>query len=436
VWQALRYRWLAAEQALQRSAYPEALAHCQQGLAVLETLQETPERRRRELALRTCLSTVLAAMDGYVSPVLEQNLQRAWSLCQQMQMTAELAPVLVVLTRLAMVRADRQATEALLAQDRHLLERLDDAASLVQVHTQLGTAEMYRGAHTRAQEHLTHALRLYDPAVHQSLCLTFSVDPRGLALAMSAWRLWLTGWPAQAADAAEQALGHAEALQHPLTLVAMLLHAAHVRQCRGEFDAAWGLVQRLLALASAQDFALYKAGGMMTQGGLLIQRGELVAGMAQLTTGLAQYQAYGAQLYMPFFLAFLAEAHLRCGQVEAGVRVIDEALRLTATHFDRFWEPELHRLRGELLLAHAGPPPLTPDRGAADIAACFQRALDIARQQGAKALELRAAMSLNRWWQTQGKADAARALLTEMYGWFTEGFDTADLQAARILLAG
>jgi len=139
---------------------------------------------------------------------------------------------------------------------------------------------------------------------------------------------------------------------------------------------------------------------------------------------------------VPFYLAFLAEAHLRCGQVEAGVRVIDEALRLTATHFDRFWEPELHRLRGELLLAHAGPPPLTPDRGAADVAACFQRALDIARQQGAKALELRAAMSLSQWWQTQGKADAARALLTEMYGWFTEGFDTADLQAARTLLAG
>jgi predicted ATPase len=167
----------------------------------------------------------------------------------------------------------------------------------------------------------------------------------------------------------------------------------------------------------------------------VIQRGELVAGLAQLTTGLAQYQACGVQLYVPFCLAYLAEAHLRCGQVEAGVRVIEEALRLTATHFDRFWEPELHRLRGELLLAHAGPLPLTPDLGAADVAACFQRALDLARQQGAKALELRAAMSLSRWWQTQGKADAARALLTEIYSWFTEGFDTADLQAARTLLA-
>jgi hypothetical protein len=176
-----------------------------------------------------------------------------------MQMTEELAPVLVVLTRLSMVRADRQATEAWMAQERHLLERLHDAASLVQVHTQLGTAEMCRGAHARAQEHQTHALRLYDPAVHQSLGLTFSIDPRGLALAMSAWRLWLTGWPAQAADAAEQALGHAEALKHPFTLVAILLHVTHVRQCRGEFDAAWVLAQRLLALASVQDFALYKA---------------------------------------------------------------------------------------------------------------------------------------------------------------------------------
>jgi predicted ATPase len=111
-----------------------------------------------------------------------------------------------------------------------------------------------------------------------------------------------------------------------------------------------------------------------------------------------------------------------------------QRVRLTATNFDRFWEAELHRLRGELLLLQAGNKPLGKDQGTAAAAACFQQALDIARQQGAKALELRAAMSLSRVWQAQGKPDAARALLAEIYGWFTEGFDTADLQEARALL--
>jgi predicted ATPase len=234
----------------------------------------------------------------------------------------------------------------------------------------------------------------------------------------------------------DRALAHAEALQHPLTLVVILFMAGHVRQFRGELDAAWALAQRLVALERTQGFSgLYEAFGMLTQGGLLIQQGDLAAGMAQLTTALRQYQEYGAQLFVPFFLACLAEAHLRNGQVEAGFQVIEEALRLTATNFDSFWEAELYRLRGELLRAEAGKNPTAAGQGTADAAACFAQALAIAQQQGAKALELRAAMSLSRMWQTQGRHGAARTLLTDVYGWYTEGFDTADLRAAQALLA-
>ena len=154
--------------------------------------------------------------------------------------------------------------------------------------------------------------------------------------------------------------------------------------------------------------------------------------LALLTAGLAQYRARSTPILLPFFLSFLATAALRQGQSADALHVIDEALRLTATNFDCFWEAELHRLRGELLLLQAGNKPLGTGQGTA--AACFQQALAIARQQGAKALELRAAISLSRLWQTQGQHDAARALLAEMYGWFTEGFDTADLQEARALL--
>ena len=208
--------------------------------------------------------------------------------------------------------------------------------------------------------------------------------------------------------------------------------AVALRQFRGEYDAAWALAQRLSALGREHHFGLYEAAGAIFQGNVFVQRGELEQGRALLTTGLAQYRARSTPILMPFFLSFLATAALRQGQIADGLHVIDEALRLTATNFDRFWEAELHRLRGELLLLQAGTKTLGTGQGTA--AGCFQQALAIARQQGAKALELRAAMSLSRLWQAQGQHDAARALLAEMYGWFTEGFDTADLQAARALL--
>jgi predicted ATPase len=332
-----------------------------------------------------------------------------------------------------MVRTNRDTTEALLAQARRLLEGLHDVGLLVQLHTQLGTAETILGAHARAAAHQTQALQLYNREAHRALVVAFGLDPLVATLAMSGWRLWLTGWPAQAWHHAEHAIQHAEILAQPFSLSMALANAVALRQFRGEWEAAWALAQRLSALGREHHFALYKAAGAIFQGNVCVQRGELEQGRALLTTGLAQYRARSTPILLPFFLSFLATAALRQGQRADGVHVIDEALRLTATNFDRFWEAELHRLRGELLL-QAGNRPLGTGQGTAEAAGCFQQALAIARQQGAKALELRAAMSLSRLWQTQGKHTAARALLAEMYDWFTEGFDTADLQEARALL--
>jgi predicted ATPase len=267
---------------------------------------------------------------------------------------------------------------------------------------------------------------LYAASAHQALAVAFGGDPAAVALAMSGWSFWLRGQPVQAWRQAEAALGQAKAVGHSLTLAVILLLAAHVRQFRGELDAAWALGQRLVALGREQGFVFYEATGVITQGCVLVQQGELVHGAARITTGLVKYRATGTQLLLPFFLAFLAKAYLRQGQVADGLHTVGEALRLTATYFDR--------LRGEVLLARSSPEPPASGPVAADAEACFQQALDIARRQEAKALELRAAMSLCRLWQAQGKPDAAYALLTEIYGWFTEGFDTADLQAAKTLL--
>jgi predicted ATPase len=203
---------------------------------------------------------------------------------------------------------------------------------------------------------------------------------------------------------------------------------------RGEFTAALALAQRLADVGREHDFVTWEAVGMMLQGSVWVQDGEPTRGLPLLTTGLARYRRLGSRDALPSFLASLAQAHLQCGQVEEGLAVIEEALQLTETSFARYWTPEMHRLKGELLLAQAGQ--ARPDTGpeTAPAEACFQQALDIAQQQGAKALELRAAISLSRMWLAQDAHAAAHELLARCYNWFNEGLDTADLHTAKSLL--
>jgi predicted ATPase len=219
---------------------------------------------------------------------------------------------------------------------------------------QLGTAETLRGAYAQAEEHHRHVLRLYDPEVHRPTVSTLGSDPSVVALALSGWRLWLTGWPDQAVDYAVRALARAETLAHPLSLANALAYAARVRMWRGEFTAALALAQRLADVGRAHDFVTWEAVGMILQGSVWVQDGELECGLTLLTSGLTRYRPLGSRDSLPSFLTSLAQAHLHCGQVEEGLAVIEEALELTETSLARYWTPEMHRLQGELLLAQAG----------------------------------------------------------------------------------
>jgi predicted ATPase len=175
-----------------------------------------------------------------------------------------------------------------------------------------------------------------------------------------------------------------------------------------------------------QEFTFWSAQGTILHGWALAEQGH-EAGIAQMEEGLATHRTLGAELVQPYYLAMLAETYGKRGQMEVGVRVVAEALTKTDTHGERWWEAELYRVKGELLLRQARSD--TPQAEA-----CFQQALAVARRQQAKSWELRAAMSLSRLWQQQGKRQEAHALLAPVYGWFTEGFDTADLQEAKALL--
>ncbi|MBI3801923.1 MAG: AAA family ATPase, partial [Deltaproteobacteria bacterium] len=449
---AVRYHQLAAEQALQRSAYHEALRHCQGGIALLSALPDTADRAQQELALRLLLNTVLAITRGFAAPELTDNLPRAQELCQYVTDPDRLVPALVGLSRFALFRADRATAEAVGEQMQQLLPHVQDTALAVQLCAPLGTCAFYCGRLSRARDHYEQVLAHRDLFDRRTWPLFFGGDPVVVALVYSGWCHWLAGWPDEAWCRVAQGLARAEEIAHPFMITAALFSVTLVQLWRGDLSAAQHSAQRLVTLASEQGFSLHRWLGTLVQGCISIQGGEVEVGVASITAALPQYHSTGTRLGLPFFLASLAHGYAQLHEAEKSEATLTEALHLTATTLDQFWEAELHRLKGELTLAPSSvqslesrpihrraakitdPQPLTPSRQTA-AEACFRQAIDVARQQGAKSLELRATMSLARLWQQQGKRGEGHQMLLSCYDWFTEGWDTTDLQDAKALLA-
>ena len=256
-----------------------------------------------------------------------------------------------------------------------------------------------------------------------------------------AWVLWQLGYPEQALKRSHEALSLAQELSHPFSLALALNFAAMLHQSRREGQVVQERAEATIALCSEQGFPLFLAMGTMLQGWTLAEQGQVEEGIAQIREGLAAYQATGAEMWRPYFLALLAEMQGKVEQAEEGLRVVEEALAIVERTEERVYEAELHRLKGELLLAQESKkqkPVLSLVEGAKgkneEVEECFHQAIKVARKQSAKSLELRAATSLSRLWQQQGKGEEARDLLAPVYNWFTEGFDTADLKDVKALL--
>jgi adenylate cyclase len=286
----------------------------------------------------------------------------------------------------------------------------------------------FGGELTAAQPHLDQGLRLYDPQRHRAHAALYSGHDPGVCCRMqAASSLWLFGYPDQAMASIQAALALAQQLAHPLSLTLALLLAAKLHHLRREAPLTQARAEALMTVATDQEFPLHVALAMPLRGWALAESGHEEEGIAQIRQGLAASQATGGTRDRPYHLALLAEASAKVGQTTEGLEALAEALATLAKSGVRWWEAELHRLRGALLLQGTWAQP-----GEAE--ACFHQALAVARRQQAKSLELRAVMSLSRLWQRQGKRAAARQRLEEIYGWFTEGFDTVDLQEAKALL--
>jgi DNA-binding winged helix-turn-helix (wHTH) protein/tetratricopeptide (TPR) repeat protein len=433
---ALRYLQDAADNALRRFAYPDAIAHLTDALALLTTLPETPERARHELAVQAALGPALMAIKGYAAPEVAQAYARARALCQRGGDTPQRFAVLLGLCIFYQERAALQTASMLAAQLLQLAQRLQDPVCLLWAHNALGITLKFMGELVDARAHLEASLRLYTPDLPRTYPVVF--DPGVDSLCGLAELLSVQGYPDQAVQRSHEALALARRLAHPLSLAVALGCAARIHRRRGASQAAQALEEASLALGRAQGFAQGVAQETVWQGWDLVTRGRAEAGLVQMRQGIDALRATGAELERPWLLSALARAYGRTGRATEGLAVVAEALAIvdhTGKHLD---ESGLYRTKGELLLVQAGTSDqaytIRPQVEAA-AEACFEQALTIARRQQARALELQAAMSLARLWQRQGRRAEAHARLASVYGWFTEGFDTIDLQEATTLLA-
>jgi predicted ATPase len=424
--QAIPYWQRAGQQARQRSANLEAVQHLTTALTLLAKLPETPVRAQQELDLQIARGPAVMATKGHAAPEVEQIYERARTKRAPVDNIPRLVPGLWGLCWFYRGRGALQTAQEL-GEQLYLAQREAEPTHVLEAHNALGGTLFYLGEYANARTCLEQGSTLIDPTMERDLALRHGTAPGVLCLAYAARTLWCLGSPAQAVQRSQEALALTQELAHPNSLAVARLLAAILHHCRRETSTVQTQAEALLALATTQRLPMYVGLGTCLRGRALAVQGQAATGMEQRSQGMSAVLATGQPLSQPFHLVSLAEAAGYAGLPEEGLRLLAEALAMLEAREQGELLAEAHRLQGVLLLRQA-----VLDMARAE--ACFQQALAITHRQQAKSWELRAAVSLSRLWQPQGKRDEACTLLVSVYGWFTEGFDTADLQEAKVLL--
>jgi class 3 adenylate cyclase/tetratricopeptide (TPR) repeat protein len=423
---AVEYLHRVGEQAADRSANAEAVANLTTALDLLPTLPDTIERDRRELALRTNLAGVLIATKGWGAPEREGLLTKARALCERLGESRQLGPVLSSLCQLHLQQDRFRAAGELAEQALRLGEDLQDSAFLSSAHYNLGESYYWTGELVRAEAHLKQALTLYDPTRLRSHAWV-GVDLWIPSSSILAWTEHLIGRCDQALKRSLATL--ARAREEPSRIVEFTLAqgmAGVARQLRREGGLTLELADAAISLCATQGFSELLGICRWLRGCALSELGQEEEGIREMAAGIEGYRSCGSTVSVSWPLGLLASAHGKIGQLEQAFSVLAEGFEVVNQYGERFYEAELLRLKGELLLKRPAPDE--------EAEACFRQAIAVARRQSAKTWELRATTSLGRLLQKQGKKEQARKILAEIYGWFTEGFDTPDLKEAKGLL--
>jgi predicted ATPase len=421
----------AGERATERSANLEAVAHLKRGIEILMRLPESSERDEQELLLQFALTAPLTAKEGYASEARAQAAKRAVELGGRIstdspaQFQAVWAGILFVSVHLS--RGELRIARSIGEKNLALAKRLGDPFLRGQAHFLMGQAHFYSGDLGAARKHFETGLALYDPGRDRAKAGRYGRDLCTFCHSFLGHVLSCQGFPDKALRQAKQAIAAGRAAAHPLSEAIALSVAASIHQLRDEETLCLEQTETALVLCTEQILPFAAMYAMAPSGWALAKQAQAEIGLGPLRTALDAYRATGARLRLPDWLALLAEACLASGRIEDGLSVVREALDDTVETGVRWYEAELYRLEGELLLVSK-----EPDESRAE--ASFRKAIEIARGQGARSFELRAALGLARLWRDRGKRSEAYELLGPAYGWFSEGFETPVLREAKALL--
>jgi tetratricopeptide (TPR) repeat protein len=423
--EALKYWGIAALRAIQRSANLEAIVHTAKAFELLETLPDTRERRVHELGLRFLSGGALWAAKGFASLEVEQTFLRAQELAAEVGDAAQSVIALRGLFGCYYARGELDRAQAQGEAVKAVAQRSGSRGDLTVGHMEVGSILFWRGELADARRELEAALLLYDPAEQRAKLLSTQIDPGANARYHLSWTLWTLGLPDQALASADRAVEAGREIAQPLTLAMALFWRAVVKLCRGEVVAAAADTAELRAVTTEFHIRYLGATTTVLEGALLIEQDRLEAGMARIEQAFAEFRHQKAGLGRPWTLALVAGGCLRAGMVERGLATIEAGFAAARAHGEAHWDAELCRLKGELLSAR-------PSSDPCEARACMREALAVARRQGARSLELRAASSLCR----MPESGEARAVLGDVLGRFTEGLSTRDLiDAARLAQA-
>jgi len=415
----------AVRRSVASSAMAEAAAQLHKGLEQLALLPDTPERQKQELDYWIALGAVLTAVKGQGAPETGHAYFCARELWEQLGSPSEFLQVPYGQSIYHRNRGEFDPALRLAEDLLRLGRQRNDSGGLVLGHASSGVSLMLAGKFASSRSHLQEVLALYDPIAHRSVVHQAEVHPQVSSQAFLGIVLFCLGYPDQGLARSNAAIAEARRLAHPPSLAASLTLGTRLLSLVGDNAALNEQADELVAVAAEQGFPYWRAQGTIYRGWVTVKNGDLTEGIPLLRSGPVASRATGAELFVPHYVALLAEACEIAGQVEEGLTLSDEALQIVERTGERWFAAELNRHKGQLLLRQGH---------SAAAEELYRKALGIAEEQGAKLWELRAAVSLARLRRDQGRPAEARDLLAPVYGWFTEGFDTPDLQEAKALL--
>jgi predicted ATPase len=425
--QALPSYQRAAAVAQRVYANEDAIGLLSRSLELLELLPAGSKRDKQELSLQLALAPLYRVTKGWETLELERVLDRALALCDTVGDDAQRAQTLFGLQSLYLVQAKLERVQMISDELHTLYQRSLGTVSPPFAGMMLAGARLHLGRIADANAHFAEIIAAHDPDQLLHLQESQGVNYAALARAWQAHALWCLGYPQQALSRGLDAVKLVQDLDQPFNQALVSAYLALLEQLRADEAVAREHAEKALALASKYQAPYYRAWAAILVSYALALEQPNEERIGRLRGSISEFKASSARLRLPYYLSLLAQVCGKAGHAEKGLASIDEALAEARAHNERWWDAELHRLRGELLLMHGAD--------ASDVEAAMLRAIEIARSQRARSLELRATMSLARLWIAQNRSDDARRQLSDLYAWFTEGFDTPDLQAARLLLA-